>query len=259
MTDRYLDIAREIATEAGQTAMTHFGRRLDIRHKGVIDLVTEADLAVEQAILDRLRRAFPDHGFLTEENGRQAADREFVWVVDPIDGTTNFAHGYPLFCVSIALRHRGETIVGVVNAPAMGEMFTATRHTGARLNGDPIRVSERKTLVDSLLTTGFPYNIREESTDVITDLHRFMVRAQGIRRDGSAALDLCYVAMGRFDGFWERRLHPWDTAAGALIVTEAGGRVTRFDGGAHSIFDREILASNGHIHEAMMAVLAGRD
>lgn len=259
MEDRELILAAkekalEAASAAGRVLLDYFRKEFQIRKKGRADLVTEADLAAERIILDTLRPVFPGHGFLLEEKTAEYEELEYTWVVDPLDGTTNFAHGYPCFAVSIALRHRREEILGVVLAPVSGELFLAIRGGGAWQNGEPLRVSETARLEDALLVTGFPYDFRERPADYVSLFEKFLWHSQGVRRDGSAALDLCYVAAGRFDGFWERRLHPWDTAAGALLVREAGGRISRFDGSPFDIFDREIVASNGRLHEAMTGV-----
>lgn len=250
-----LEKARAAARAAAEVLSGYYGGDFRIRKKGVIDLVTDADLAAERSVLDVLGQAFPDHGFLLEENTRQPEEKEYTWVVDPLDGTTNFAHGYPFFCVSVALLHQGRPVVGVVNAPAMGEEFWACRGGGAFRNGEPVAVSETADLMDAMLVTGFPYDAAVRRSGTVALFERFLERCQAVRRDGSAALDLCYVAMGRFDGFWERNLNPWDTAAGLVLVEEAGGRVTRFDGSPFSPFHKEILASNTRLHPSMQAVL----
>jgi len=255
MDTTYVETAIRIAAQAGETAQQYFRQGVAVRKKGKIDLVTEADVAVEEQIVSLLRQEFPDHGLLREEGGAENLEKEFVWVVDPIDGTTNFAHGYPMFCVSIGLRHQGREVAGVVFAPVLQEMFWAAEGEGAWLNGRRIRVSDVARIEDGMLSTGFPYDVHRNYEDVLGDLARFLPVAQAVRRDGSAALNLCYVAVGRFDGFWERRLNPWDTAAARVIVAEAGGMVSRFDGGLYSIFDREILASNGRIHDQMIRIL----
>ncbi|MBN2430200.1 MAG: inositol monophosphatase [Acidobacteria bacterium] len=255
MSPAYIETAVKIAAQAGDLALHYFRQGVEVRKKGKIDLVTEADVAVEEQIVSELREEFPGHGLLREEGEAENLAEEFVWVVDPIDGTTNFAHGYPMFCVSIGLRRQGREVAGVVYAPVLQEMFWAAEGEGAWLNGRRIRVSEVAKLEDGMLCTGFPYDVHRHYEDVLGDLERVLPAAQAVRRDGSAALNLCYVAAGRFDGFWERRLHPWDTAAARVVVTEAGGRVSRFDGGPYSIFDGEILASNGRIHDQMIRIL----
>lgn len=228
----------------------------EISFKGVVDLVTNFDRQAQDLIFDRLSAAFPDHGFLAEEGLSRREKSEFRWVFDPLDGTTNFAHRFPIFTVSIALERRGTVVLGVVYDPMREEMFQAVEGEGAWLNGRTIRISDVADLDGSLLATGFPYDLRESPVNNIAHFNHFLTRAQAIRRCGSAALDLCYVACGRFDGFWELKLKPWDQAAGALIVEEAGGRVSDFAGGAFDISGQECLASNGLVHEAMIRVLA---
>ncbi|MBP7865210.1 MAG: inositol monophosphatase [Acidobacteria bacterium] len=252
--DRYRQ-AVLAAEAAGKVLMSYFGRPMEIRKKGLIDLVTEADLAAEKEIVDRLGAAFPGDCFYTEETRRDPAESADLWVIDPLDGTTNFSHGYPFFCVSIALRRRGRETLGVVLAPAFGELFTACRGRGAFLNGNPIRCSSTGSLRESLLVTGFAYDIALHSDGVLRRFRNVLLRSQAVRRDGSAALDLCYVAAGRFDGFWEEHLKPWDTAAARVVAEEAGGRVTTFSGGPFDIFGKEILASNGRIHGELLDAL----
>lgn len=253
-----LNFAMQTARDAGRVIAERFGRAIQISHKGDIDLVTEADLAAEHLILERIRNNFPRHAILAEESGASAgidvSDAEWKWIVDPLDGTTNYAHGYPCFCVSIALERAGEVIIGVVYDPTRDEMFAAERGAGATLNGRPMRVSAIDDLNRALLCTGFPYDVRERG-EFARHFTNFIMHAQAVRRDGSAALDLAYVASGRFDGFWEEGLRPWDVAAGALLVEEAGGRVSRYDGAPFSITTPPILASNNRIHEEMMRVL----
>lgn len=243
------------AEAAGKVLMSYFGRPMEIRKKGLIDLVTEADLAAENEIVNRIVAAFPGDRFYSEETRRDSADSADLWVIDPLDGTTNFSHGYPFFGVSIAHRRRGRETLGVVLAPAFGELFSACRGKGAFLNGNPIRCSSTASVHESLLVTGFSYDIDLHSDGVLRRFRDVLLRAQGVRRDGSAALDLCYVAAGRFDGFWEEHLKPWDTAAARVIVEEAGGRVTTFGGGPFDIFGREVLASNGLVHGELLDVL----
>ena len=227
-----------------------------IEYKNPINLVTDADRAAEQCIIDRLKARFPSHRFLAEERGRsQEAQSPYLWIIDPLDGTTNFAHGYPAYCISIGLEYEGRCILGVIFDPSRNELFTAIERQGAHLNGKPIHVSETKALDHSLLVTGFAYDIRETPRNNLDHFCKFALKAQGLRRTGSAALDLCYVAAGRFDGFWEVRLNPWDMAAGSVIAREAGGRLTDFSGKDLSIYGQELVASNGHIHKAMLTVL----
>ena len=253
-----LNFAIQTAREAGRVLAEKFGRALRVSNKGDIDLVTEADIASERLIVERIRSYHPRHAILTEESGDVVAigdvDSEYKWVVDPLDGTTNYAHGYPCFCVSIALEHEGRVVVGVVYDPTRDEMFAAERGGGATLNGRSLRVSETSELNGALLCTGFPYDVRDRG-DFARHFHNFIMHAQGVRRDGSAALDLAYVACGRFDGFWEEGLNPWDVAAGVLLITEAGGRISRYNGTPFDIYTPPIAASNGLIHEAMLDVL----
>mgnify|MGYP000477654363 FL=1 len=255
-TSSLLDFAVETAREAGALLRDHFGRTVDVGYKSSpIDLVTEADLLSESFITKRIAAHYPRHAILAEESGHQAGDSEYRWLIDPLDGTTNYAHGYPFFCVTLALEYRGEIVLGVAYDPLREELFVAERGAGATLNGRPIHVSRTETLAKGLLATGFPYTIRSQPDESLAYFGRFVKTAQAIRRDGSAVLDLCYLACGRFDGFWELGLKPWDMAAGALMVEEAGGRVTRFDGSRFRLYEPEILASNGLIHDEMIAVL----
>ena len=219
------------------------------------NLVTDVDRRAEELIIGTIRKAYPDHGFLAEESGGGETPADYRWVIDPLDGTTNFTHGLPIFCTSIGLEHRGKLLLGVVYDPNQDELFTAEAGKGAFLNGKRIRVSGTATLTDSLLVTGFPYNIRENPDHAIQHFNNFLTRSRAVRRLGSAALDLCYVACGRFDGFWEVALNPWDMAAGVLIVSEAGGKITDFQGRPSTIYQKQMLASNGKIHEQMKSIL----
>lgn len=231
---------------------------MTITKKGAIDLVTEADVAVEREIRARVERRFPSHTFLGEESGgSSAAGVPFRWIVDPIDGTTNFAHGLALFCTSIALEIDGQVMVGAVYDPMADELFTAERGHGARLNGRPLAVTREDTLIDALLVTGFPYTGGEDRREQLAIFTAFLAESRAVRRLGSAALDLCNVAAGRFDAFWEQNLNAWDVAAGALLVEEAGGRVTDYRGGTYSPFGREIIASNGALHPRLLEVFTG--
>lgn len=252
-----LDKTVGIARAAGLLLRRGWGRPGQVEHKGQVDLVTDFDRQAEALITNALRVEFPDHTIHAEEQGTVGlADSPYTWVVDPLDGTTNFAHGFPVFAVSIGLVHRGETLVGVIYDPLRDELFAAGAGRGAQLNQNPIEVSQIDTLAQALLATGFAYDRAWAADHNLPYLDRFLRRCQGIRRAGSAALDLAYVACGRLDGHWEMRLHPWDVAAGILLVTEAGGRVTDFDGGHqrhHS--GLEIVASNGRIHDAMLQTL----
>jgi myo-inositol-1(or 4)-monophosphatase len=258
---RYLPDVENVAREAGQLLMQYFGR-VTIEYKGDVDLVTEADRASEKLIVERLQARWPQHGIVGEEGTRSDTDAEYRWYVDPLDGTTNFAHGYPVFCVSIALVKRdGELQVGVLYDPTRDEMFAAERGSGATLNGKPIHVSKTSRLAESILGTGFPSHKRHKNPNVHF-YHQLTLRSHGVRRAGSAALDLANVSCGRYDGFWEFNLNPWDTAAGVLIVQEAGGKVTRFDGAPFRLDSREVLATNGLIHQELLTnfqeIFAGR-
>ena len=252
-----LDFAIQTAREAGRVLADRFGRNLKISNKSEIDLVTESDLASEKVIIDRIRTHYPRHSILAEESGASnPGDREsgWRWIIDPLDGTTNYAHGYPCFCVSIALAHQGRMEIGVVYDPIRDEMFAAERGQGASLNSRRISVSGTMNLSAALLCTGFPYDVRERN-EFARHFANFIMKAQGVRRDGAAALDLAYVAAGRFDGFWEEGLKPWDVAAGALIIEEAGGRVSKYRGEPLDIYSPPIVASNGLIHDQMREVL----
>ena len=250
-----LNFAIRVAKDAGRLLRDRVGTRIDVDHKGSINLVTDVDLASERLIREAISTYYPRHEILGEEGGLSESDSEYRWVVDPLDGTTNYAHGYPIFCVSIALECKGEIVLGVVYDPMRDELFTAEQGGGAALNNRPIRVSKTAELIQGLLSTGFPYDIKTSKLTNLDHWANFAMNAQALRRDGAAALDLCYVACGRFDGFWELNLSPWDTAAGALIVTEAGGRVTNFSGGPFSNYKPEVVASNGLIHDRMLEVL----
>ncbi|MBN2409316.1 MAG: inositol monophosphatase [Candidatus Aminicenantes bacterium] len=254
--DRHLRAAQAAAREAGAMLRSGMEGGARISFKGAVDLVTEFDCRAQDLIVDRLAAAFPDHGFLAEEGLNRGEKNELCWVIDPLDGTTNFAHRFPIFAVSIALEHQGRVVLGVVYDPMREEIFHALEGGGAWLNGSGIRVSAVDNLDRSLLATGFPYDLRESPVNNIVHFNHFLIRAQAVRRCGSAALDLCHVACGRFDGFWELKLKPWDQAAGALIVEEAGGHVTNFEGAVFLISSRECLATNGLIHEAMIRILA---
>src|SRR6185369_12085629 len=246
-----------MAREAGHLLMQKLGAA-KVSYKGDIELVTEADLASEKLITEKIRSHYPQHGILAEESGEAVLvggkRSEWKWIIDPLDGTTNYAHGYPFFCVSIALEHEGVLEVGVVYDPVRDEMFAAERGNGATLNDRKIRVSSVDELKDAMLCTGFPYNVRERP-DFTRDFANFTMAAQAVRRDGSAALDLAYVACGRFDGFWEDGLSPWDIAAGKILIEEARGKVSNFDNGQLSIYTKKVLASNGLVHDAMLRVL----
>jgi myo-inositol-1(or 4)-monophosphatase len=252
---------QSIAREAGALLMDFFHQQVKIEYKGDADLVTVADRKSEALILERIRKQFPTHDVMGEEGTRIESGSDYKWYVDPLDGTTNFAHGFPVFCVSLAVEYRGRRVAGVINDPTRDEMFAAELGKGALLNGQPIHVSATSRLAECLVGTGFPSQKRHKSPNIYF-YHQLTLRTHGVRRAGSAALDLCNVACGRFDGFWEFNLNPWDTAAGVLIVEEAGGRVTNFSGGPFQLDSRETLASNGLVHDALIAefqaILAGR-
>jgi myo-inositol-1(or 4)-monophosphatase len=252
-----LDFAIQTARDAGRILAERFGRKIEISNKSEIDLVTESDLASERLIIDRIKTYYPRHSILAEESGASNPDENqsgWRWIIDPLDGTTNYAHGYPCFCVSIALENQGRMEIGVVYDPIRDEMFAAERGQGASLNGRRIAVSQTRSLGSALLCTGFPYDVRERN-EFARHFASFIMHAQGVRRDGAAALDLAYVAAGRFDGFWEEGLKPWDVAAGALIIEEAGGRITNYLGGPLDIHKPPVVASNGLIHDQMREVL----
>jgi myo-inositol-1(or 4)-monophosphatase len=251
-----------IAREAGALLLHYFKQRVKIEYKGDVDLVTVADRSSEKLIVERVRAAWPDHDIVGEEGTRQETGAEYRWYIDPLDGTTNFAHGYPVFCVSMGLERRGEMVAGVLYDPTRDELFAAEKGKGAFLNGEPMRVSQTKRLAESLLGTGFPSFKRHKNPN-IHFYHQLTLHSHGVRRAGSAALDLANVACARYDGFWELNLNPWDTSAGTLLVTEAGGVVTRFDGSPFRIDSKETLASNGLLHDELMRafaqIFAGRD
>jgi myo-inositol-1(or 4)-monophosphatase len=247
--------ALQAVREAGKILMDGLGRIHEINYKHEIDLVTEIDHLSEERIITIIREEYPYHEILAEEGGERKGSSIYRWIIDPLDGTTNYAHGYPCFCISLALEEDGEIIYGVVYDPTRKELFIGEKGKGATLNGRPISVSQTENLTNSLLCTGFPYDIREGKETNLDHFQRFMMKSQAVRRDGAAALDLCYVAMGRFDGFWELKLSPWDVAAGSLMVVEAGGMVTNFEGNPFTLFSPNILASNGRIHGEMVEVL----
>ena len=251
----YLETAIKAARAAGAIQKERFGSSLEISHKGEADLVTEVDLACEETIRKILNGTYPDHAVLGEEKGVSGAG-EYRWVVDPLDGTTNFAHAYPLFCASVALEERGRVVVGAVYDPLRDELFTATRGGGAYLNGKPIRPTSQATLENAMIATGFPYDFERRTQKALRYFTTMVHHVQAIRRDGSAALNLCYVACGRFDGFWEISLHEWDVAAGWLIIEEAGGKITGLDGAPTTMVSEEMIASNGPLHDRLVKILA---
>lgn len=252
-----LEIAIATARSAGDLLMSYYEQNVRVSFKGEVNLVTEADEASEEHIIGRIREHFPEDGFLGEEGGKRGATGNVAarWVIDPLDGTTNFAHGYPIFGVSIALDLNEVTEVGVVYMPLLGQLFAGRRGAGATVNGEPLSVSATDDLIRSLVATGFLYNLSERGRN-LRPWASFVHATQGVRRDGAATFDLCCVAAGRLDGFWEEGLSPWDTAAGALMVREAGGRITTYDGKPYSPDKPSCLASNGHIHDAMLGLLA---
>jgi myo-inositol-1(or 4)-monophosphatase len=253
-TDSFIETAITVARESGRLLKEIFGRKREVYFKGEIDLVTDADLRAEELIVKTIHARYPEHTIVSEEKQSWAGLSPYKWIIDPLDGTTNYAHGFPWFCVSIALAIHGKPVLGVVYHPFLDQLFRAGKGAGAYLNEEPIRVSTTGKLGHSLLATGFPYNIHTEPEPAVSRFKKFLTRSRGIRRAGSAALDLCYVACGCFDGFWEANLKPWDTAAGALLVQEAGGLVTDFQDRPFAPAMPEILASNGHIHGQMVAV-----
>ncbi|HEC80057.1 MAG TPA: inositol monophosphatase [Firmicutes bacterium] len=257
ITERQRNFIREVAIKAGELLMEYYKEDLSMYLKGDINPVTIADTESEKLIIGEIKKAFPHHSILAEETGGEKQESEWLWVIDPLDGTTNYAHHYPSFCVSIALLKKCKPIMGVIYHPLLNEFFYAERGNGAYLNDRPIKVSNVDKLDKAFLTTGFAYDVHETEDDNVDNFRAFLKRSMAIRRGGSAALDLAYTACGRFDGFWEMRLHPWDTAAGILMVEEAGGRVTTFDGGDFDIYKKEILATNGLIHNDMIDVLTG--
>jgi myo-inositol-1(or 4)-monophosphatase len=251
------DFMITLCKEAGEAMLEGLGGSLEITRKGAVDLVTEVDLALERMIVQAIHERYPDHGVLSEE-GKEAEEAQgsaYMWLVDPLDGTTNYVHGYPVFCVSMALVHRGDVLSGVVYDPSRGELFHAEAGKGATLDDQRIAVSSTERLISSLLSTGFPYERAKVRDNNLAEFNELITRIQGVRRSGSVALDLASVAMGRLDGHWELHVKPWDTAAGGLLVREAGGRVSGEGGKAWSPFETCIVATNGKIHDALLDVL----
>ena len=247
----FVPLMSDIAREAGGLLMGYFHRRVKIEYKGDADLVTEADRASEKLILERIRSHWPSHEVIGEEGARIETGGEYRWYVDPLDGTTNFAHGFPVFCVSLGISFQGKRQAAVLYDPTRDELFAAERGKGAFLNGQKIEVSKTSKLAQSLVATGFPSHKRHKNPNIYF-YHQLTLRSHGVRRAGSAALDLASVACGRFDGFWEFNLNAWDTAAGILIVEEAGGKVTGFHGQALEVTDRDVVASNGLLHPELL-------
>ncbi|MDD2389833.1 MAG: inositol monophosphatase family protein [Desulfobacterales bacterium] len=254
-----LDLIKKIGVEAAcqgaEILLSHFGNLSHIHKKGAIDLVTEADLGSEQAIIKTIRTHFPDHAILAEESGMNEGKSDVRWIIDPLDGTTNYAHRLGQFAISIACTSGADIVAGIVLNPVTEELFTALRGRGAMLNGRPVRVSDTCGIEDSLLVTGFPYNLKDIFPGLIERFANCLKASQGVRRMGSAALDLCFVACGRFEGFWEQNLKAWDTAAGTLIAREAGAFVTDFSGIPFTVDRNEIVATNGKIHKQLLALL----
>jgi myo-inositol-1(or 4)-monophosphatase len=253
----YLDFAIELAREAGDVLKHYMDREKHVELKGQANLVTIADKESEALVIRRIVEQYPAHGILAEESGISGAREtsSSKWIIDPLDGTTNFAHQYPFFCVSIAFEHNGQVLCGAVYDPCRDEMFSGARGMGSFVNGRRLRVSDVDKLAGGLILTGFPYGVRQKMKTAMSQFEAFLFQSQAVRRGGSAALDLCYIALARCDGFWEMDLHPWDTAAGLVILEEAGGRVTDFSGKPFSIYGKEIVASNNSIHEEMVDVL----
>ena len=256
-TREFMRFAESVARGSGRILKAGFNSRKKVDYKGRIDPVTQFDLRSEKYINDRIARSFPGHSVLAEEGSGQSQESPFRWIVDPLDGTVNYAHGFPVYSVSIALEYRGESVAGAVFDPERGEMFSAGTDIGAFLNGKRIKISAENKLQRAMLATGFGYNIATARINNLGYFARMAKKAQAIRRAGSAALDLCWLACGRLDGFWEYHLHPWDSAAATLIVRQSGGRVTKINGESYSIFDNNIMASNGRIHRQMKQVLTG--
>ncbi|NNE66923.1 MAG: inositol monophosphatase [Pyrinomonadaceae bacterium] len=252
-----LNFAMETAREAGHILLEKFGGNIGISKKGDIDLVTEADLASEAFIIEKINTHFPQHSLLAEESGASAVsgDAEWKWIIDPLDGTTNYAHGYPCFCVTMALEHKGELVIGVSYDPTRDELFSAEKHHGASINNKRISVSKTNDLSEAMLVTGFPYDLSRRD-HLASTFERFLLSSRAVRRDGSAAIDLAYVACGRFDGFWEEGLNAWDVAAGVLMIKEAGGTCSSYDGSDLNIYSPPFCASNGLIHNEMLEVLS---
>lgn len=250
-----IETAAEAAKQAGIILQRKVNTALQIDLKGRVNLVTEADRQSEETIINIIAATFPDHQILSEERPFKESQSDFKWIIDPLDGTTNFVHGFPFFSVSIGLEYQNELLLGVVLAPMLNETFTAFKHHGAFLNGQPIQVSKVDKLSSSLLGTGFPYEENASFHRNFELFRKIYPQTQGVRRAGSAAIDLCYTACGRLDGFWELELNAWDVAAGALIVQEAGGQLRNMDGSSFSIYERQLLATNGFVEADLLAII----
>jgi myo-inositol-1(or 4)-monophosphatase len=259
MHEKELKTAVKVACSAGGLLMKMSRGKLAIKFKSSIDMVTEADKASESLIIKAIRQAFPGDDIMTEESQNQRTSSKRRWIIDPLDGTTNYAHNFPVWCVSIAFEEKDQVMAGAIYNPNLNELFTAVKGKGAYLNGKLIKVSSEKNLLKSLLATGFPYDVHTSPENNLENFQRFIKRAQAVRRPGSAAIDMAYLACGRFDGFWEIKLKPWDAASASLMISEAGGRITNFSGGRYSIYYPECLASNGKIHSQMLGVLNKSD
>ncbi|OGW74928.1 MAG: hypothetical protein A2Z72_00035 [Omnitrophica bacterium RBG_13_46_9] len=256
--DRYnfRKVAIEAALKAGGYIKRNLGKARDIRYKGEINIVTEIDKKAEDIIVSEIKKVYPKHSFIAEEDIYAKNDLDFTWIIDPLDGTTNFIHSFPFFCVSVSLMRQGSIVVGAVYDPMRDELFHAERGKGAFLNRQRICVSKLSDIKKAMVATGFAYNVKKAKNNNVNNFINFLKASQAVRRAGSAALDMCYVGCGRFDGFWELYLHPWDTAAASLIVEEAGGKVTKFDGSEYKIFDKETLATNSKLHSCMVKILS---
>jgi len=256
-TDNMLKVAIEAAREAGRFLKENVGnvRTVEVKQGEARNLVSEIDKGAEERIISIIRRHYPGHAILAEESGPSGATSEYTWIIDPLDGTTNFLHGVPIFNVSIGIERKGEIVTGVVYDPNHDVLFTAEKGGGAYVNGNRMKVSGSTELINSLVVTGFPYDLAENPGHTVEDFVKFLMEARGVRRLGSAAIDLAYIAAGRFDGYWEVSLNPWDMAAGILLVTEAGGTVSDYAGARLDIYRKRIVASNGLIHGAMVGIL----
>jgi myo-inositol-1(or 4)-monophosphatase len=252
-----LKLAIEAALEAGKLLKKNVGKVKQIEYKGgyTTNLVTDIDRKSEEIIINKIKRKFPDHDFLGEESGYAKVKSEYRWIIDPLDGTTNYAHGLPIYSVTIGLEYKGEIILGATYNPSLDELFTAEKGKGAFLNKKRITVSKASKLIESLVVTGFPYSINQNPEPEVTHFRNFIIQSQAVRRLGSAALDLAYVACGRFDGFWEGMLNAWDMSAGVLLVMEAGGRWTDYEGNPTTVYGKQVLATNSLIHDEMIKVL----